>query len=607
MRNSLAPRRRWLKVVAAVGALALTIAACGGGDDNGGSGGGDGSTGESADAREGGEVTYSIEAETTDFCLPESRLAVPGIMIAMAVYDTLVTMNGDGELVPFLAESVEPNEDGTVWTITLREGIEFHNGEALNADAVKLNLDAYRGALPEFANNFLAKTVFNAPTLGYTEGVVAGRDAAQQAANLDPTGTNIGISDVQVVDPLTVEVTTHEPFYTLPQLLYATGRFGMMAPEQIQLRSQGDECQTTMIGTGPFKQETAGQVANPRLVKNDSYWRQDSEGRQLPYLDAIQFRAQPDAVQRVNGIQGGQFQLAHIDQGVNIEAVNRLVDSGRAAAYIEGPGFREVSYPLLNNDRPPFNNADARRAFFLASDRRTVINVSMAGLADVATGLFDVDSGGYLDLEESGLPDDSDREASLEEARTLVEAYEDETGESFSFEALTTLNPQNTRILELMQENLSEAGIEMSIAPPIDQATIITQAAAAGLAGSGAAAPQLFLWRNHPGGGNCAGQSVWFASGYPTNFGIIDDQELTEIFQEAVATEDEDARGELCLEANRRINEGVYSAWAWFTPWTIATQTNVNGVWGPDLPDDGGPPLDNLAGLHRVDGIWLSG
>ena len=598
MGNSLAPRRRWRKIAALAGALALLAAACGGDSDSNG-GGGDGNTGESADAKQGGEITYAIEAETIDFCLPESRLAVPGIMITMAVYDTLVTMNGDGELVPFLAESVEPNEDGTVWTITLREGIEFHNGEPLNADAVKLNLDAYRGALPEFTNNFLLKTVFNAPTMGLIDGVGEGDD-------LDPTGTNRGISDVQVVDDLTVEVTTSEPFWTLPQLLYATGRAGIMAPEQIQLRSQGDACQTTMIGTGPFVQEEPGQVQSPRLVRNESYWREDSEGRALPYLDAIQFRAQPDAVSRENGVEGGQFDVTHFDQGVNIEAMNRLADAGQAAVHTEGPGFREISYTLLNNDRAPFDNVNARKAFFLASDNQNIIDVRMAGLADIATGLYDVDAGGYLDREESGLPDDSDREAALEEARGLVQAYEDETGQSFAFEAQTTQNPQNTRILELIQENVAEAGIDMSIAAPIDQATIITEAAAAGLADSGANAPQLFLWRNHPGGGNCAGQAVWFAAGYPTNFSIIKDEELTAIFQEAVSTEDGEARDELCADANRRINDQLYSAWGWFTPWTIVADPQVNGLWGPDLPGDGGPPMDNLAGLHRVDGIWLN-
>ena len=49
---------------------------------------------------------------------------------------------------PWLAESVEPNEDSTVWTITLREGVKFHDGTDLTAEVVKNNLDAYRGAVP---------------------------------------------------------------------------------------------------------------------------------------------------------------------------------------------------------------------------------------------------------------------------------------------------------------------------------------------------------------------------------------------------------------------------------------------------------------------------
>lgn len=606
--TSLTPRRRWWKVLAIVSALAMFAAACGGDSDSDSGGGGD--TGESADAQQGGDITYGIEAETTDFCLPTSRLAVPGIMIATSVYDTLVTMTADGELVPFLAESVEPNDDGTVWTIKLREGIEFHNAEPFNADAVKQNLDAYRGANPAFGSNFLLKTVFNAPTEGEIDGETLSGFAAlgSDPNNLNPTGNNIGIQDVTVVDDLTVEITTYRPFYTLPHLLYSTGRVGMMAPAQIALASEGDgtQCQTTMIGTGPFKQETPGEVANPKVVRNENYWREDSNGKQLPYLNSIQFRAQPDAEQRVNGLQGGQFDIIHIDQGTNIEAAQRLADGGSANIHVEGPGFREMSYPLLNVDREPFDNVNARKAFYLAANNPLIIELRMAGLAEQSTGLYDVDAGGYLSPDEDELPDDSDRETALEEARGYVEAYKQDTGNTeLAFEALTTLNPANTRILEVIQEQVGEAGINMTIAAPVDQATIITQAAGAGLADSGAAAPQLFLWRNHPGGGNCASQAVWFSAGYPTNFGIVKDAELTNTFRSAISEGDESTRNDLCKQANERINSELYSPWGWFTPWTIVNATRVNGIWGPDLPD-GSAPMDNLAGLHRLDGVWLS-
>ena len=48
-----------------------------------------------------------------------------------AIYDTLTVPNAKGEIVPYLAEAVEPNADSTEWTITLREGVTFHDGTPL--------------------------------------------------------------------------------------------------------------------------------------------------------------------------------------------------------------------------------------------------------------------------------------------------------------------------------------------------------------------------------------------------------------------------------------------------------------------------------------------
>jgi len=75
----------------------------------------------------GGEIHYGLEAETetgNGFCLPRSQLAISGIQVVAAVYDTLMVPNSKGEFVPYLAKSVEPNDDFTEWTITLRPGIK---------------------------------------------------------------------------------------------------------------------------------------------------------------------------------------------------------------------------------------------------------------------------------------------------------------------------------------------------------------------------------------------------------------------------------------------------------------------------------------------------
>ena len=106
-------RKRWSVLVALLLALSLFAAACGGGDE-GESGGGDQDeqTEEAGTPTPGGKVTYALEAETSGgWCLAEGQLAISGIQVARAVYDTLTVPNEKAEYVPFLAESVEANDD----------------------------------------------------------------------------------------------------------------------------------------------------------------------------------------------------------------------------------------------------------------------------------------------------------------------------------------------------------------------------------------------------------------------------------------------------------------------------------------------------------------
>ena len=190
-------RRRWSVLLALVLSLSLIAAACGGGDDEPADGGiPDEGAGEPTP---GGNVIYALEAENSNgWCLPEGQLAISGIQVARAVYDTLTVPNEEAEYVPFLAEAVEPNDDFTEWTITIREGVKFHDGTDLTAEVVKNNLDAYRGQY-EGRSSLLFTFVLS------------------------------NVADVVVTDPMTVTVTTTVPwpsFDVVPVQLGPTGHHG---------------------------------------------------------------------------------------------------------------------------------------------------------------------------------------------------------------------------------------------------------------------------------------------------------------------------------------------------------------------------------------------
>ena len=169
-----------------------------------------------------------------------------------AIYDTLTVPGADGKIHPYLAQSVTGNANGTVWTIKLRSGIKFSDGSALTAQVVKDNLDAYRGALKPIRNPLLFSFVFS------------------------------DISAVTVVNPLTVSVTTKRPWQAFPWFLWCSGRLGIMGEAQVK---SPKNCNTDLIGTGPFKE--VSWVEGDKFVakRNPNYWQKDSKGVQLPYLD----------------------------------------------------------------------------------------------------------------------------------------------------------------------------------------------------------------------------------------------------------------------------------------------------------------------------------
>jgi peptide/nickel transport system substrate-binding protein len=561
----------------------MIAAACGGsgggGDGGGGAGGDDGGGAqfdEPADEgtpTRGGKVTYGLEAETGGgWCLPTAQLAAGGIEVAVSVYDTLVAPASDGaggvEYVPFLAESVEPNDDYTQWTITVREGITFHDGTPLNAEAVKLNLDAFRGEVPGVVGP-LFPIVF-AP-----------------------------IGSVDVVDDLTVTVTMNQPWVAFDATLWGTGRIGMSAPAQF---ANPDNCESNLIGTGPFRifnceNVDCGWVINDRFSAeaNPDYWRQDADGEQLPYLDEIEFRPVPAVAQRVNGLVGGELNAMHTSDGATIADLRVDAESGEVNL-LESDFAAEIGYSMLQVADPPFNNKNARKALQTGLDVEELIELTQAGVVKRAVQPFAEDNLAYLPPDEVGWP-----ERDLDQAREYLDAYLQETGETeLAFTILTTNDPVNLRLAQIVQDQLAQIGPISATIDQVDQTEIINTA----LGGEFG----LNLWRNHPGGDPDT-QRIWWYSTTPdgaanfVNFGRINDPELDRLFEEARSEPDPEARKELYQEVSKVFAEEAYNLWAWYTVWAFAASDDVHGLFPPQLPDGQDPVI--IASVQPVAGLWI--
>jgi peptide/nickel transport system substrate-binding protein len=538
-------------------ALGMVAAACGGGGDDGGGDGGAGGTtgGEEGTPTPGGRVVYGLEAESTaGWCLTESRLAISGIQVTSAIYDTLTRPNAEGGAEPWLAESVEPNDDYTQWTITLRDGITFHDGSPLTAEVVKNNLDAYRG---QYATRHPDLFIFV----------------------FEP------IQSVDVVDPLTVSVTMKQPWVSFDSQLWSSGRLGMMAQAQLD-----DErtCDRNLIGTGPFS--LVDWVPNQSFTaeKNPDYWATDAEGNQLPYLDEIEFRPIIESSQRLNALESGEINAMHTSEPEEVSEIREQTEAGQLGSY-ETDEFGETAYIMLNVSKPPFDNIKARQALAYALPFDDFNAILGDGILTQATGPFAPGNIGNLDQED--LPDfpeyDPDR------ARELVEEYEAETGQPLSFTYTTTQQQYTIEQGEFNKQHAEEVGMSVQIVT-LDQSAQINSAITGDFEALG--------WRNHPGGDPDL-QYNWWKTGSPVNFGRFSDPEIDRLLDEGRTTADPAAREQIFEDLNRRFSEEFWNLWVYYAPWIVGTAPDVHGVpgEGPSAP----APFPGLAVGHSVAYMWV--
>lgn len=545
-------RKRWIKTAVVLATAATVLASCGG-SKTGGKTGGPGGDKEATKPQYGGKVVYGLEAENADgWCLPQAQLAISGIQVARAIYDTLTVPNDEGVPVPFLAKELTPNADFTEWNIELREGIKFHDGTDLDATVVKNNLDAYRGKYPA-RSPLLFVFVFQ------------------------------NIKDVEVVDPLNVKVTTNTPWSSLPQALWSSGRIGIMAQSQLD---DPDTCDTKLVGTGPFELSEWSQ--NEKLVakRNTNYWQKDADGNQLPYLDEIEFRPVIDASARVNGLLAGDLTMMHTATPETIDALDASAKEGKVTN-TQSDKFTEVQFLQMNTSVEPFNNKNARLALIYGVDMETFNQSRNLGLTKIANGPFAPGNMGYT--KDTGYPT-----YDLEKAKKYAEAYKQETGKDLEFTLLSTPDPATVASASLAQEMAKKAGVTVKLSQ-MEQAALVSTAISGNF--------EAMAFRNFPGGDPDANY-VWWYGGSPVNFSRFNDAEINRLLDAGRATADKGERQKIYEDINKQFAKEGYSLWLTWAIWDVASAPDVHGLLGPNLPN-GDKPSPSLTVGHSVAGLWV--
>ncbi len=494
-------------------------------------------------------MTYGLEAETGGgWCPSTARLAISGVEVGAAIYDTLTVPNTKNEIVPYLAKSVTPNATFDSWVITLRDGIKFRTWHPLDSAALVRNFEEYR------------------------------KSALIGAALKD-------ISTVTATGPLEVTVTTSRPWPEFPWFLYLDSR---MLIHEAPARLDSPDCASKLIGTGPFKLDH--WTVNQELVatKNPDYWQKDSKGTQLPYLDKITFKPVAEAVQRINSLQGGQLDLMHTSDGQQVDALENQLN-GQFNVLKEPIGRAEVRYYLLNAAKPPLDDLNARKAVATAIDRTQLNQIRNNGAYRIADGPFDTKVIGYT--KNPGFP-----QYNLKQAKKLASQCQAAHGGQFSVVLEHTNDPANTQEAEIIKEQLAKAGIDSTLKQD-DQTAFISAAVAGDFS--------VLLWRNHPGDDPDVNYQ-WWTDGSILNFGKIMDPTMQGLIDQGRTETDPAKRKQIYTDINKRFASQVYNVWAYYADWVVGAKKSVQGMEGPPLPDGGGKPAVLLYGRQPLLGLYLT-
>lgn len=304
------------KVAGSIAALALVLVAC----TSGGTGAGE----DFAQERQQLVVGAPEDKYVTEG--PEANLGM--YPINANVFETLIRMTPDFQIKPWLAESWKYLGDNT-WRFRLRDGVTFHNGQPLTAKAV------------EFTFNRLAK----GPGARF----------------------GIGPESTEVVDELTVDVTTTKPNMRLPAQL-THPELGIIAP--------GTEIGTNPTGTGPFQFVEYSKGERLVVERYEDYWGEQA------HLERITFRFIPDGQTRWLSLKTGEVDLIY-------DLPRQLLPAAKGTPQVKlgitPPGASEIM-DLNSHGKEPYTilqDRTVRRALAHAIDRKPIVDQVWFGSAQI--------------------------------------------------------------------------------------------------------------------------------------------------------------------------------------------------------------------------------
>lgn len=313
------------------------------------------------------------------------------------------------EMQNLLADSYEANEDFTVWDITVREGVTFHNGDELNAESVKFTIDAILDPNREPESVLKSKIIV--------------------------------IDSVEVIDTLTVRITLTNPDPFLRERLASVG---IVSPQYYESHDEA-YLSTNINGTGPFR--FVEWVKGDRIVleANAEYWNG------APSIDRVVYRIIPESGARLASLQTGEVDIigdVPIDDIEWLEEEEGIVLETVQTEYAVTIGINALRGGPLADRR-------VRQALNYAVDVEAIITHLLGGRGERNPTLLSSLNFGYADLEP--YPYDPERARQLLQEAGVPEGFE------VSFTASEGRFPKDREVAQAVADYLRAVGLDVTL------------------------------------------------------------------------------------------------------------------------------------------------
>ncbi|HYH13231.1 MAG TPA: ABC transporter substrate-binding protein [Thermomicrobiales bacterium] len=421
------------------------------------------------------------------------------------IHNALYELDHNYELVPVLAESYEPSEDGLTYTFKLRNDVKFHNGDSFTSADVKYTFDW----------------------------IMDEANASTRAAEFEL------VESVETPDDTTVVVTLTEPDVTFMVNVGQT----YIYPSAYHAEVGEEEYSANPVGTGPFKLLEWNAQQRTVLERFDEHFRGPAN------FDQFQLDIVPEAAGRLAALESGQADNSI--WALNAEDNQLLVDSGNFTVF-ETMNVATNHFPV-NNTHPVLSDKAVRKAMMHAIDRQSLADDIFLGQAVIATSNLSPA------IEKFYNPDVVTYDYNPDTARQLLEeagwvegedGIREKDGEKLSFTCVTiTGDTQRRPEAEIAQQQLREVGMDMQL----QEATvdIILEAMVAG-----EMEMSLFNWTYGGNNGDPDARDTLMTGG-ANNFSNFSNERVDELLTKGVTELDEEKRIEMYREIQAIIAEEV--------------------------------------------------